>query len=193
MSRLGVIGGTFDPVHYGHLVLAESAREQLSLDTVVFVPANFPWRKADREIAPAEDRYAMLHLATADNPGFGLSDIEIRRGGPSYTADTLEAVAASNAGAELFFLLGEDALQDLPNWRDPDRIIAAATLAVAGRPGASPAPPPAALAERVVRVEMPAIGITATGIRERVWQGRSVRYLTPDVIIEYISAHHLYQ
>lgn len=190
--RIGILGGTFDPVHYGHLILGEQAREQLNLATVLFVPANIPWRKADREITPAARRLEMLQLATAGNRAFAISTIEIDRGGPSYTADTIEAIAAEHPAAELFFLLGEDALQDLPHWRDPGRIIASAWLAVAGRPGASQRPPPPSLADRIVRVDMPDIGITATSIRDRVKRGASIRYLSPDAVVAFIAAHELY-
>ena len=191
-QRIGVLGGTFDPIHYGHLILGEQAREQLDLDRVLFIPANFPWRKAEQEITPATQRLEMLRLATDENPAFSISTAELDRGGPSYTADTLESISAENRGAELFFLLGEDALQDLPNWRDPDRIIASAWLAVADRPGSAPRPAPPTLADRIVRIDMPDIGITATLIRDAVTRGTSIRYLAPDAVVAFIAANDLY-
>jgi len=194
--RLGVLGGTFDPVHIAHLVLAETACEQLKLDRVVFVPAGLPWRKAGVSIAAGEHRLAMLRLATAGNPAFEVSDLEVGRQGPSYTAETLEALAKAHPGAELFFLLGEDALADLPNWYQPERIRERATLAVARRPGEpaeagdeAPRGPSAGL----VRLEMPRIDISASAIRVRVREGLSIRYLVPDAVDEYIRKHALYR
>ena len=189
--RLGVLGGTFDPVHLGHLRLAETAREQMGLDRVVFVPAGLPWRKAGASIAPAGHRLSMLRLATACNPAFEVSDLEVAREGPSYTAETLEALAEAHPGAELFFLLGEDALADLPNWYQPERIRELATLAVARRPGE---PVEAGGSNgAVVWLEMPRLEISATEIRDRVRSGLSIRYLVPDAVEKYIREHGLYR
>lgn len=189
-GRLGVLGGTFDPVHFGHLILAEHAREQLSLDSVLFVPAGLPWRKADRAITGAEHRLEMLRLAIDDNPAFAISELETQKAGPSYTADTLAALTSENPGAHLYFILGEDALHDLPNWRDPARITALATLAVARRPGATESL--TAEDESVAWISMPPIGVTSTVIRERVGAGLSIRYLTPDPVAAYIRGQRLY-
>lgn len=195
--RLGLLGGTFDPVHVGHLILAETAREQLRLDRVVFVPAGVPWRKAVVSITDSEHRLAMLRLATAGNAAFAVSDVEVTRAGPSYTAETLKALAKEHPGAELFFLLGDDALADLPNWYQPRRILQLATLAVARRPGGGPAQPgdeaPRGLSAGLVRLEMPRIDISASAIRARVRDGLSVRYLVPDAVEEYIREHGLYR
>src|SRR5512134_324909 len=170
--RLGILGGTFDPIHLGHLVLGEAAREQLGLDRVLFVPAGTQWRKAGREIAPAEHRVAMAELAVADNPAFEVSTVEVERPGPSYTADTLEELAET-PDAELFLVLGKDAYEDLPNWVRPERIRELATLAVAARNGDGEVAAPA------VRVVMPEIGISATDIRRRVAVGLTIRYMVP--------------
>ena len=196
--RLGVLGGTFDPVHLGHLILAEVGREQLRLGRVLFVPAGQPWRKAGRAVAAAEYRLAMLRLATRGHPAFEVSSIELERAGPTYTVDTLEALRRENPGAELFFLVGIDALLDLPNWREPGRIVELATLAVAQRPGerldlgeVSDRLPE--VASRLVQLEMPLIDISASAIRERVRKGFSIRYLVPDAVEAYIREHGLYR
>ena len=191
--KLGVLGGTFDPPHVGHLLLAELAREQLRLDHVRFVPAGDPWRKADRAVTPAADRLAMTRLAVADNGAFEVDDCEIRREGPSFTAVTLREVRETMAaGDELFFLVGEDALADLPFWRDPVAISEAAVVAVAGRHGAQP---PASLPfseERLVRVAMPVIDVSSTELRERVCRGFSLRYQVPAAVEAYIKERRLY-
>lgn len=194
--RVGVLGGTFDPVHIGHLLLGEMAREQLSLERVLFIPTGQSWRKPQREITGGEHRLAMLRLATQDNPGFGVSSLEVDREGPSYTAVTLEALTERHPNDELFFILGRDALADLPNWHNPARIVELATLAVAERPNAE-APSVtetrlATLDARLASITMPAIGVTSTEIRERIAEGRSVRYQVPDSVSAYIRAHGLY-
>ncbi len=193
--RVGILGGTFDPVHVGHLLLAESARDTLALDEVLFIPAGEPWRKSHRAISPAEHRLAMLRLAVASNRAFGISDIELRRRGPTYTADTLEALAGERLDDEFWFIVGADALGDVPNWHEPERIVAHATLAVAPRDGhdadvaALDVP---ALAGRIQRFTSPRIEISSTEIRARVAEGRSVRFLVPDVVERYIAEHRLY-
>jgi nicotinate-nucleotide adenylyltransferase len=184
--RLGILGGTFDPIHLGHLILGEAAREQLGLDSVLFVPAGTQWRKANREIAPAEHRVAMVELAVADNPAFEVSTVEVERQGPSYTADTLEELAET-PDAELFLVLGKDAYEDLPNWVRPERIRELATLAVAARNGENVTVEPPA-----VRLEMPEVGISATEVRQRVVAGRTIRYLVPAPVEAYIRKHGLY-
>ena len=191
--RLGVLGGTFDPVHVGHLILAELARTQLLLDRVLFIPAGDPWRKASREVTSGEHRLAMVRLAIADNPAFDVDEREVRRPRPSYTSETLRELRAGLAsGDEIYFLLGEDALSDLPNWHDPTEILRSARLAVAPRGGA--AAPPSALTEaRVVRVEMPCIGISSSDLRERVRRGLGLRYLVPPAVEAYVREQGLYR
>jgi len=195
--RLGVMGGTFDPVHYLHLIMAEGAREQLSLDKVLFVPAGQPWRKADRAITPAEHRVAMLRLASRRNDAFAISTLEIDRGGPSYTIDTLNELREEHPDAKLFFILGEDAFADLPNWKSPELIKRSATLAVASRAiestGANAPLAPNGHSRGLVRLASPLLAISASDIRGRVRQGRSIRYLVPPEVERYIIEHGLYK
>lgn len=193
---MGILGGTFDPVHTGHLLLAERALEGLSLDEVLFVPAGEPWRKGHHTIAAAEHRLAMLRLAIAANDGFGISDIELRRPGPTYTADTLEQLAGERLDDEFYFIVGADALADLPNWHDPERIFLHATLAVAPRGGEEAnagALSPVGGERRIERFSMPWSEISSTEIRARVAAGRSIRYLVPDGVRAYIGAEGLYR
>jgi nicotinate-nucleotide adenylyltransferase len=198
--RTGVLGGTFDPVHLGHLVLAERAREGLRLDSVVFIPAGEPWRKSHRAITPGQHRLAMLTLAVEDHPDFAISDIELRRGGPTYTADTLAALAGERLDDEFWLIAGSDALADMPNWHDPERIVQHARLAVAQRAGDDvDARVDAALATlpgvtgRVDRFEMPRIDVSSTEVRSRVVAGRSIRYVVPAAVEAYIAQHRLYR
>lgn len=197
--RLGVLGGTFDPPHVGHLILAEEGRTRLQLEKVLFVPARDPWRKAGQEVTPAEHRLAMVRLLLASDPYFEVSTQEVEREGPSYTVDTLESLHQQyGPGLELYFILGEDALHDLPNWRDPARIISLAWLAVAPRPvegGTATAALEATvpgLSERIVPLPMPTIDISSTTLRERAGAGLSLRYLVPLAVEEYIRRHDLY-
>lgn len=195
--KVGILGGTFDPVHIGHLVLAQAALEQLALDEVLFVPAGEPWRKAHRAISDAEHRVAMLRLAIAGNDGFGLSDIELRRDGPTYTADTLASLAGERLDDAFWFIVGADALTDMPNWHEPERIVRHAMLAVAPRDAQEVNV--AALnidgltADRIAQFDAPRLAISSTDIRERIASGRSVRYLVPDGVRAYIEEHKLYR
>lgn len=197
--RLGLLGGTFDPVHRGHLAIAAAARDQLGLEKVLFVPAGLPWRKSGREIAPVEDRLAMLRLAIGGEPKFELATMELEREGPTYTADTLEALRAERPGDDLFFIVGQDALVDLPNWVRPERIIELATLAVARRPDVTQAEVEEAarrlpgLLERVVWLDMPPLDISATEIRARVRRGEAIDGLVPSPVTEYIWERGLYR
>lgn len=195
--RIGLLGGTFDPVHLAHMILAEQARDALALDEVLFIPAGEPWRKSGRTISPAEDRLAMLRLAIEGHDGFGISDIELRRSGPTYTADTLEALAGERLDDEFYFIIGADALADLPNWHEPERIVAHATLAVAPRDSEpadeAAAALPSTLATRIQRFVMPRVDISSTDIRARVATGRSIRYLVPADVEKYIRDHNLYR
>lgn len=189
--RVGILGGTFDPVHVAHLRLAEAAREALALDEVLFVPAGAPWRKSDGRITAAEHRLAMLQLAVAGNDDFAVSEIELRRDGPTYTADTLEQLAGERLDDEFWFIVGADALGDMPNWHEPERIVAHATLAVAARSGE--AVDLASLAGHVETFAMERMDVSSTDIRARVAAGRSIRYLVPVEVERYIAAHHLYR
>lgn len=197
--RLGVLGGTFDPVHIGHLLLAEEGRSTLGLERVLFVPAGEPWRKAGRKLCSAEHRLAMVRLAVGDAPGFEVSTVEMKRASPTYTVDTLEALRQEmSADAEIFFLMGQDALADLPHWRDPQRIIALASLAVASRAGWEEARASAlekqvpGISQRLVWLDMPHVAISSTAVRDRVRRGLSIRYWVPPAVEDYIRQNGLY-
>ena len=205
--RVGVLGGTFDPPHVAHLILAEAALSQLALERVIFVPAGDPWRKASGAVTPAAHRLAMVRLAVVGDAHFEVSEIEVERRAPSYTVDTL-AQLTERLGheCELYFILGEDALNDLPDWKQPRRIIELAWLAVAARPETRPGKGRQAarlvsdaleravpgIRERVIPLDMPALDISATALRERARAGRSPRYLVPPAVDEYIRRHGLY-
>jgi nicotinate-nucleotide adenylyltransferase len=200
--RLGIFGGSFDPIHLGHLILAECCREQQRLDQVWFMPAHTPPHKQNHTLVPGADRTEMLKLATGGHDSFHVSTLELDRGGVSYTVDTLERLKAADATRELFLILGADSLADLPNWRDPERICELSTPIVVRRAG-SVAPDfnvlsPFVSSERVrhfesAQVEMPLIGISSSDIRRRVAEGRSIRFLTPRAVEKYIETHGLYQ
>jgi nicotinate-nucleotide adenylyltransferase len=198
--RIGILGGTFDPIHLGHLLLAEETRLHLGLDRVIFIPAGWPWRKTGRTISAAEDRLAMVKMAVASNPFFEVSRIEMDREGPSYTVDTLRALRAQqSAGAEMWFILGSDALMDLPNWNRPDEIVAETRLAVAGREPLTPGDlarvesKVPGLQARLDFVPMPQIGVSSSDLRGRFRQGRSCRYWLPVEVERYVLAHRLYR
>jgi nicotinate-nucleotide adenylyltransferase len=199
--KLGVLGGTFDPPHIGHLILAEEARLTLGLGQVLFVPAGAPWRKAGQELSPREDRLAMVRLAVGDDPNFAVSTLEIEREGPSYTAETLAALRDQfGPETEFSFIMGADSLADFPHWHQPERILELARLAVAERPeredegvgGILAEDLARAMRERVVWLRMPRIDISATAVRDRVRRGLSIRYWVPSAVEEYIRKHRLY-
>jgi nicotinate-nucleotide adenylyltransferase len=189
--KIGVLGGMFDPIHYGHLRAAENARETLGLDRVAFVPAAVPPHRA-APVAPALDRFAMVVLGTASHAAFSAWDGELRREGPSYTVDTLQALRDENPGAALTLIVGADNLALLPQWKDPERLLSLCTVAVVGRPGgdaAFPRPDPS----RFVAVEGSDLPIASSALRERVRGGRSVRYLVPEPVAGYIEKRGLYR
>jgi nicotinate-nucleotide adenylyltransferase len=200
--RVGVFGGAFDPVHYGHLILAEQSREQAALDQVWFVPAARHPFKSDPAGTPFERRAAMLRLAIAGNPNFQVNEIENDRPGLSYTAETLEELQRLHPDAELHFLLGSDSLPDLPKWRSPERIVAAAALVVMERPGHPPMSAdalraalclPADVPLRMTAVDAPLIDLASRDIRRRIAVGRSVRYMLPRAVEAYIDEKRLYR
>jgi nicotinate-nucleotide adenylyltransferase len=206
MMRIGLYGGSFDPVHQGHLIVAECCREQARLDRVLFLPAAIPPHKQDRPLAEAAHRVEMLRLATGGHPAFAVSTDEIDRGGVSYTVETLARLQAAHPADELLLILGPDALADLPTWREPPTILARAEIIAVAREGIDDiraivaAPQLASLlgperAQRVVdnRVTCPAIGIRASDLRQAIAAGRSIRYRTPRAVEQYIAAHRLYQ
>jgi nicotinate-nucleotide adenylyltransferase len=201
--RVGILGGTFDPIHYGHLVIAEQVREALSLDRVLFVPGAVPPHKIGLSITPAEHRAALVELAIAGNPRFAVTRMEFERDGPSYTADTLEILALEAArqgvARDLFFILSTEALAGLPDWRDPDRILSLCRLAVVPRPG-TPLPSEAELAARfgdragrIVEVATVPLAHSASAVRARAAAGLSIRYLVPPAVEAYICDHRLYR
>lgn len=191
-APLLLLGGTFDPPHLGHLVLAECAHAQFASNdgrpSVLFLPAGDPYRKASRRVAPAHHRLAMTRLAIASNPNFAIDDREVRREGPSYTVDTLEELH-SEGHTNLILLLGTDAIADMPNWKQPERITELATIAVAPKAETSLDFPAAANA---VLVAMPLLPINSTLVRSRAAAGLPIRYLVPDGVEAYIREHHLY-
>ena len=196
---MGIFGGTFDPVHCGHLILAEQCREQCRLDQILFVPAGQPPHKRSVEISPGPARAEMIEFATAGCPEFKVDRMEINRSGPSYTVDTLKALQSEDAERQLFLIIGADSLRDLPDWRAPDQIAELATILAVNR-GDRPLPDSRQLAEllgkriaaRVSLATMPGIDISATDIRRRVRSGHSIRFLTPRAVEAYISEHKLY-
>jgi len=197
--NIGVIGGTFDPIHNGHLIVAEEARTRLALAEVLFVPAGQPWLKADSRISVAEHRLEMVRLAVTDRPYFKLSPVDIERSGPSYTVDTIaELQSQLGVEAELFFILGWDSLAELPQWREPSRLISLCRLVAVPRPGY---PPPdlkslevttTGISQRVILLDKPGVDISATVVRQRVAPGLSIRHLVPEVVNRYIKQHKLY-
>jgi nicotinate-nucleotide adenylyltransferase len=186
LTKVGVFGGTFDPVHVGHLAIALAALESERLDRVLFVPARRSPLKDRDPMASAEDRCAMLEAATKDEPRFAVSRAELDRDGPSYTVDTLEALAREG---ELFLILGSDALADMERWRSPDRIRALATLLVARRPGA-PEPDPRSGARSF---DAPCLDISSRELRARAARGLSLRYLVPEEVWRHIERRGLYR
>ena len=190
--RLGVMGGTFDPIHHGHLVAASEVAHLFSLDEVVFVPTGQPWQKSDRVVSAAETRYLMTVIATADDPRFTVSRVDIERVGPTYTVDTLRDLHAQRPDAELFFITGADALGSILTWRDPHDVLALAHLVAVTRPGhdvdAAHLPEGAATI-----VEVPALAISSTDCRDRVSQGAPISYLVPAGVDRFIAKMGLYR
>ncbi len=186
------MGGTFDPVHHGHLVAASEVAGLFGLDEVVFVPTGQPWQKSERGVSPAEDRYLMTVIATASNPRFSVSRVDVDRRGPTYTIDTLSDLHREHPDAELFFITGADALAQIMSWRDTDRLFQLAHFVGVTRPGYHLAD--ADLPEGAVSlVEVPALAISSTDCRERVHRGMPVWYLVPDGVVQYIEKRGLYR
>lgn len=212
MARIAVFGGTFNPIHYGHLLLADEVRERLELDRVLFVPAGSPPHKSPATLAPAADRHAMVRLAVAGHPRFEVSDLEIGRPGPSYTVDTVEALAAT--GDEVFLIVGSETFLDFLSWRAPRRIAQLSRLVVVPRAGSAFDPESAAAqkvlreigadgfaevdrsggpARRVLVVRVTSLPISSSELRTRAREGRSLAYRLPEALIAYIEAHRLYR
>ena len=188
-----MMGGTFDPIHNGHLVAASEVGHALALDEVVFVPTGQPWQKADRDLAPAEDRYLMTVIATASNPLFSVSRLEIDRPGQTYTVDTLRDLrAARGPAAEFFFIIGADALIGMGTWKNSDDLFSLAHFVGCTRPGHQLAPGELP-AGRFSLIEIPAVEVSSTVCRERVRAGLPIRYLVPDGVVDYIAKSGLYR
>ncbi len=197
MRRIGVFGGTFDPIHIGHLIIASDLQYALALDQVLFVLAARPPHKNRQEVSPDNQRIAMLELALTNNDSFVISEIELHRDGASYTADTLETLAIEHRDCNLVFLMGEDSLRDLPKWHDPERIVRLAEIGVAARPGfdvelESIHSTIAGSAGRIHLVETPEIAISSREIRDRIVDGKPIRYQLPYHVEEYIRENRLY-
>ncbi|MEV8564690.1 nicotinate-nucleotide adenylyltransferase [Streptomyces sp. NPDC051322] len=190
--RLGVMGGTFDPIHHGHLVAASEVASQFQLDEVVFVPTGQPWQKSHKVVSPAEDRYLMTVIATASNPQFSVSRIDIDRSGPTYTIDTLRDLRDLNTDADLFFITGADALAQILTWRNAEELFSLSHFIGVTRPGHILSDD--GLPEGGVSlVEVPAMAISSTDCRARVQQGEPVWYLVPDGVVRYIDKRQLYR
>jgi nicotinate-nucleotide adenylyltransferase len=196
--RIGLLGGSFDPIHNAHLELARSARTELALDAVWFIPAGQPWQR-DPLAATAQQRWDMVNLAIAGLPGLHACDIEIKRQGPSYTIDTVRALRAAHPDTAFTFILGADQLRNLPTWNDWREIVAQVDLAAARRPGYDDSAPPELLAalaahgHRLHRLAMPEIDLSATRVRERIARGQPLDALVPAAVAHYIARHRLYQ
>ena len=198
--KVGIMGGTFDPIHIAHLIIAEEARTRLALDRVIFIPAGEPWMKPGHIVSAAGQRVEMVKLAISSNPAFSLSLSEVERPGPTYTVDTLEQLLGElGYDTQLFLLLGWDSVAELPAWKAPYRVSKMATVVAFPRPGFTK-PEIAALervmpgiAERMVSLDEPYLEISSTGIRKRIADGGSVRYLVPDAVGQYISEYRLYK
>lgn len=198
MVRIGILGGTFDPPHIGHLVLADCAIESLSLDRLLFVPAADPPHKPGETRAEVGDRLAMLQRAITADSRFEFSSADVDRPGPHYTVDLIRILQACHPGADLYFVMGSDSFRDLPTWHTPKELVAIARFAVMQRPGASVAldmheavlP---GLARRTTLIDAPSIELSSTEIVERLCEGKSVRYLVPDTVLQYIKSRQVYQ
>ena len=192
--RIGIMGGTFDPIHNGHLVAASEVADIFDLEEVVFVPTGEPWQKADRNVSDAEDRYLMTVIATASNPRFHVSRVDVDRPGPTYTVDTLRDMAQLYPGGDLFFITGADALASIMSWRDWEQMFDLAEFVGVTRPGYELAEDmlPDVHQERTHLIEIPAMAISSTDCRERAADGRPVWYLVPDGVVQYIAKNNMY-
>jgi nicotinate-nucleotide adenylyltransferase len=191
--RIGIMGGTFDPIHHGHLVAASEVADRFALDEVVFVPTGQPWQKGHETVSAAEDRYLMTVIATASNPRFSVSRTDVDRAGPTYTVDTLRDLREHfGPKAQLYFITGADALEKILSWKDTDRMFELAHFVGVTRPG-FPLSAEHLPADAVSLVQVPAMAISSTACRERVQAGKPVWYLVPDGVVQYIAKRRLYR
>ena len=191
--KVGIFGGTFNPPHVGHLIVAEHVRTELSLDRILFVPAFIPPHKLNDDVVSSDHRVAMLKLAIKDNPGFEISETELRRGGVSFTVDTLQGLTSQHPADEFVLLIGMDNLLEFHTWKSPARILELAKVVVMTRPGFSEKDNPLIGKVGVNLCSVPEIGISSTEIRKRVHEGRSIRYLVPDSVRDYLFQQNLYR
>lgn len=189
--RVGIMGGTFDPIHHGHLVAASEVATRFELDEVIFVPTGEPWQKSDRKVSPAEHRYLMAVIATASNPRFWVSRVDIDRAGPTYTVDTIIDIARQRPDAELFFITGADALAQILSWKRAEDALRLAHFVGVTRPGYELSDDHLPI-DSVRLVDVPAMAISSSDCRARVAEGRPVWYLVPDGVVQYINKHRLY-
>ena len=190
--RLGVMGGTFDPIHHGHLVAASEVAAEFELDEVVFVPTGQPTFKQDQDVTPAEHRYLMTVIATASNPRFTVSRVDVDRAGLTYTVDTLRDLHEARPDAELFFITGADAIEQILSWKAPDELFEMAHFVAVNRPGHTLSTD-GLPADRVSQQEIPALAISSSDVRARARGGAPVWYLVPDGVVQYIAKHGLYR
>ena len=199
VRRLGVMGGTFDPIHHGHLVAASEVQSYFDLDEVIFVPTGQPWQKSERKVSPAEDRYLMTVIATASNPRFSVSRVDIDRGGPTYTKDTLRDLRALDPNTDLYFITGADALASILSWQNWEEMFSIANFVGVSRPGYELNGEHIATAMRELPaealrlVEVPALAISSTDCRKRAEEGRPIWYLVPDGVVQYVNKRKLYE
>jgi nicotinate-nucleotide adenylyltransferase len=188
VMRVGILGGTFDPIHIGHLIAASSVYEALNLDSVVFIPAGDPWQKRDRDLSPGQQRLEMVKLATENDERFQVSDVEIVRSGPTYAVDTVREWKRLNPSDELFWIVGSDALSGIPSWHEWEAFVSEVTIVAVNRLGQNDAVP-----FDFVSVDMPEVRISATELRDRFTNGLDTQYLVPKNVSQYISDQGLYQ
>lgn len=200
VQRWGVLGGTFDPIHNGHLIAAQTVYEELGLDKVLFIPCGIPPHKLPSAVAPAEHRYALTALAVEDDPRFSVSSFEIDRAGPSYTVHTLEELSRQYRQHRFFLITGLDAFADIAGWHEPETLFRLADIVVVSRPGHNGRILQETLnelepwqREKVRALDIPALDISSTGLRRRLREGRSIRYLVPEAVHKYIDEHFLYR
>jgi nicotinate-nucleotide adenylyltransferase len=191
-QRVGIMGGTFDPIHHGHLVAASEVASLFDLDEVIFVPTGEPWQKSERRVSPAEHRYLMTVIATASNPRFWVSRVDIDRPGPTYTIDTIRDIGRQRPDAELFFITGADALAQILSWKEAEETLRRARFIGVTRPGyeltVDHLP-----TDSVTLLDVPAMAISSSDCRDRVAAGQPVWYLVPDGVVQYINKHGLYR
>lgn len=187
--RIGILGGTFNPIHTGHLILAEETREKIGLDRIIFVPAYFPPHKQNSDIAEAKHRLAMVKLATSDNSNFSVSDLEIKRDGRSYTIDTIKELKVAYPKDDLYFIIGSDLLEYLDEWKDLDEIIKLVKFIVATRPGY----PLEKIPSHIATIPIRAVDISGFEIRKAIKENKSFRYLVPEAVYQYINKEGLYR